>query len=346
MFELSPGLSFAGAHTAGSLRLEFARDQRVAVSFASGQLGFAGLCWPSKPRVHEQRPGHNHTEGSSLERFHRVDGSNVEGPCSSSGKDKISEHLVIIVALPGVGPFAVSKRCSHREHLDEPRCDPMSSEAVFATVLSTEAANACCYEIMAEDMTEIVSAAKKAEDRQEKRRNAASSSSQRVKKAKADSKQKDEERIDDEMLVPAAVPVVEQAPAASSSSAASSSTAVVPASEEPSTAIVPVEVRAPAAGLRPVLRPHDGINYTLEEAKLLLPTGVGVSMQLNRGQGFTVKHLRRSTPGKKSHTCHWGGKHGYSQAGALHNVLTWIWQLHVAEGNSPPEFDLAGLLDH
>ena len=82
------------------------------------------------------------------------------------------------------------------------------------------------------------------------------------------------------------------------------------------------------------------MNHTLEEAKLFLPATTGVSIQLNRGQGWTGKYKNRSTPGKLSHTCHWSGKKGLSQSQALGEVLVWIWELHVAEGGQPPDFDV------
>lgn len=78
--------------------------------------------------------------------------------------------------------------------------------------------------------------------------------------------------------------------------------------------------------------------YTLAEARLLLPMAVGCTICIAEGNRWQGRY--RSRPSQpRSHTETWGG--AVSQADALRRVLVWLWAVHTDEcGGDPCPFDL------
>ena len=107
---------------------------------------------------------------------------------------------------------------------------------------------------------------------------------------------------------------------------------------QPPVAQVAEAVPEPRQAQRPPApRPEDN-NYTVEEARHLLPPLSTLSMWNNRA--WLVKYTDRTTAGPKSHTATWGEHTQLSVNRALRRCLQWVWERHHERTGSMCPFSL------
>ena len=206
--------------------------------------------------------------------------------------------------------------------------------SVFKTVLTADAA-AHCYDLLAEDMDELTSEAKKTEEQPKKQ--------EQVRQRKAPAPKSSTSASSAQLVVAASA-------SSSSSSAPTASeppvSAVVAALVQPSEEPLPLVLASDAASssCKYPVKPSSGSIHTVAEANMLKPPGAGSSVQLNRGGGWTAKMLHRTTPGRKSNTNSWGPKSGLTSEQALGRSLHWAWTVYMEEGGEPPPFNIFDML--
>ena len=221
---------------------------------------------------------------------------------------------------------------------------------VYETVLTSDAVHHC-YELLGTDLPEMMDEAQKAQCEESKRKKARASTSKH-RKAKGDSDAAAAAAAEGAIVavdpLPPAEPAVHGVLVAVEPLPPADTIELVPLPPPPAEPAVDggvlVAVERATPGLPAPLRPSVGDQYSLEEAKLMIPSCVGCQIQINRGAGWTIRYKGRVSFGPQSRTHNWGERTGLTSSQALGCVLQWVWDLHHEACGDHAPFSISDML--